>query len=83
VPTMRDLLDSSGRRPKVFYRGYDVYDPVKLGFKSNVAEEGGRQYFRFDTEVAGNGNGGHEGRRYGTGLSIEDKESLVEFLKTF
>ena len=83
VPTMRDLLESSARRPKVFYRGYDVYDPLKLGFKSNVAEEGGRQYFRFDTEVAGNGNGGHEGRRYGTGLSIDDKESLVEFLKTF
>jgi len=83
VPTVRDLLDSAARRPKVFFRGYDVYDPVKLGFKSNVTEEGGRKYFRFDTEVAGNGNGGHEGRRYGTGLSIDDKESLVEFLKTF
>ncbi|MBI3530739.1 MAG: cytochrome c [Betaproteobacteria bacterium] len=83
VPTLRDLLEPSARRPKVFYRGYDVYDPVKLGFKSNVAEEGARKYFRFDTEVAGNGNAGHEGRRYGTGLSIDDKESLVEFLKTF
>ena len=83
VPTIRDLLEPSARRPKVFYRGYDVYDQLKLGFKSNVAEEAGRKYFRFDTEVAGNGNAGHEGRRYGTGLSIDDKESLVEFLKTF
>lgn len=83
VPTVRDLLEPAVRRPKAFYRGYDVYDPVKLGFKSNVAEEGDRQYFRFDTEVAGNGNGGHEGRRYGTNLSIDDKESIVEFLKKF
>lgn len=83
VPTVRDLLEPSARRPKVFYRGYDVYDPVKLGFRSGVAEENGRKYFRFDTEVAGNGNGGHEGRRYGTNLSIDDKESIVEFLKTF
>jgi mono/diheme cytochrome c family protein len=83
VPTVRDLLEPSARRPKAFYRGYDVYDPVKLGFKTNVAEEGARKYFRLDTEVAGNGNAGHEGRRFGTGLSMDDKESLVEFLKTF
>ncbi|HVY08186.1 MAG TPA: c-type cytochrome [Burkholderiales bacterium] len=83
VPTLRDLLEPAARRPKVFYRGYDVYDAAKVGFKSNVAEEGDRKYFRFDTEVAGNGNWGHEGRRFGTGMSIDDKESLVEFLKTF
>ncbi len=83
VPTLRDLLEPSARRPKVFYRGYDVYDPVKVGFKTNVAEEGARKYFKLDTEVPGNGNAGHEGRRFGTSLSIEDKESLVEFLKTF
>ena len=83
VPTIRDLLEPSARRPKVFYRGYDVYDPVRLGFKSNVTEEGTRKYFRLDTEVPGNGNAGHEGRRFGTGLSTDDKESLVEFLKTF
>jgi cytochrome c2 len=83
VPTLRDLLEPSFRRPKSFYRGYDVYDPVKVGFRSNVATEGERRYFRFDTDVPGNANTGHEGRRFGTGMSIEDKESLVEFLKTF
>jgi hypothetical protein len=83
VPTLRDLLEPAARRPKVFYRGYDVYDPVKVGFRSDVEQENGRTYFRFDTAVPGNGNAGHEGRRYGTGLSIADKESLVEFLKTF
>jgi hypothetical protein len=60
-----------------------VYDPVKVGFRSNVASEGEHRYFRFDTDVAGNANIGHEGRRFGTSMSIDDKESLVEFLKTF
>lgn len=83
VPTLRDLLEPSSRRPKSFYRGYDVYDPVKVGFRSNVATEGEHRFFRFDTDVAGNANTGHEGRRFGTGMSIDDKESLVEFLKTF
>jgi hypothetical protein len=32
---------------------------------------------------AGNSNRGHEGREYGTELSAEDKDALVEFLKTF
>jgi hypothetical protein len=32
---------------------------------------------------AGNSNRGHEGERYGTLLSSEEKDDLVEFLKTF
>jgi hypothetical protein len=83
VPTLRDLLEPGERRPAQFYRGYDVYDPDKVGFVSNVAEEAGRKYFQFDTTVPGNGNAGHEGKRYGTELSPEDKTALVEFLKTF
>jgi hypothetical protein len=31
VPTLRDLLEPVGDRPKVFYRGYDVYDPERVG----------------------------------------------------
>jgi hypothetical protein len=78
VPTLRDLLDAPASRPKVFYRGYDVYDPVKVGFRSDVAQEKGRSYFRFDTSLPGNGNGGHE---YGTRLSVEDKNAIVEYMK--
>jgi hypothetical protein len=33
--------------------------------------------------VCGNGNGGHDGRAYGTELPSADKDALVEFLKTF
>ena len=79
VPTLRDLLEPPERRPKVFYRGYDVYDPQKVGFVSTVAEEGGRHFSRFDTSVRGAGNGGHE---YGTGLSDDEKRALVEYMKT-
>jgi hypothetical protein len=83
VPTVRDLLEPSGRRPKAFYRGYDVYDQKKVGFVSDVEKENGRRYFRYDTEQPGNSNKGHEGKRYGTELSSAEKDALVEYLKTF
>lgn len=80
VPSMWDLLNKSTVRPAVFYRGNDLYDPEKLGFVSNVAEEDGQSYFKYDTSLPGNGNGGHD---YGTDLSEGSKLALIEFLKTF
>ncbi len=80
VPTLRDLLEPPQSRPKVFYRGYDVFDPARVGFRHDVAEEKGRRYFRFDTSLPGNGNGGHE---YGTRLSDADKKAIVEYMKKF
>jgi hypothetical protein len=64
VPTLRDLLDPPARRPKVFWRGYDVYDPVKVGFigQGREAERAGSH---FDTAERSNGSQGHE---FGTGL---------------
>jgi hypothetical protein len=35
VPTLRDLLEPARSRPKVFYRGYDLYDPERMGFVSS------------------------------------------------
>lgn len=83
VPSLHDLLEPAARRPAVFWRGNDVFDPLKVGFVSDLPEAAGRKFFRFDTAVAGNGNAGHEGRAYGTELSAADKAALVEFLKTF
>jgi hypothetical protein len=83
VPTLRDLLEPSSRRPKTFYRGYDVYDQAKVGFVSTHESENGRAFFKFDTAVAGNSNSGHEGKRYGTELPAEEKTALIEYLKTF
>jgi hypothetical protein len=83
VPTLRDLLNRSEERPKVFYRGYDVFDWSKVGFVSDVPGEDGRSFFRFDTQVKGNSNLGHEGEAYGTSLSDEQKDAIVEYMKTF
>lgn len=83
VPTLRDLLEPAEKRPPTFYRGYDVYDPVKVGFVSNVPSENGQAFFLFDTKQRGNSNKGHEGRPYGTQLSPNEKVALVEYLKTF
>ena len=83
VPTLRDLLEPSARRPTAFYRGYDVFDQKRVGFAADVAEEKGRKYFRYNTEEPGNSNKGHEGKRYGTELSTTEKDALVEYLKGF
>ena len=83
VPTLRDLFEPSRNRPREFYRGYDVYDQKKVGFIADVAAEKGKKFFLYDTKAAGNANHGHEGYRYGTELSVADKEALVEYLKTF
>ena len=78
VPTVRALLAPPERRPTLFYRGYDVLDRENLGFLSH-GPEARRQGWRYETTVRGNGNGGH---LYGTDLDPEDKEALLEYLKT-
>jgi hypothetical protein len=78
VPTLRDLLNRPEDRPVLFYRGYDVYDYVNVGFVSTGQEAvGGGVEYR--TTVKGNGNAGH---LYGTDLQPADKADLLEFLKT-
>src|SRR4029450_11889347 len=67
VPTLRDLLNSAAERPEVFYRAYDVFDPVKVGFVSDVSQfdedgrskdepDNPRKYFRFETQVKPGGS---------------------------
>jgi hypothetical protein len=75
VPTLRDLLDRPEARPKKFWRGYDVIDPVKVGFVSTVPTDS-----PFDTALPGNGNQGHT---WGTALRDDEKDAIVEYLKTF
>jgi cytochrome c5 len=78
VPTLRDMLKPPAERPKVFWRGYDLYDPVNVGFVSDseLAREAGSKY---DTTERSNGNGGHT---FGTALPETDKDVLLEYLKT-
>jgi mono/diheme cytochrome c family protein len=80
VPTLRELLDPPERRRKAFYRGYDVLDPVRVGFISDVPEENRRRFTRYDTTEPTKSNRGH---LYGVGLPDADKDAIVEYLKTF
>ena len=58
VASLHDMLEPPEQRQKVFYRGYDLYDPARMGFVSDgsIAERAGTRY---DTARPGNGNGGH------------------------
>ena len=85
VPTLRDLLKPPAERPVTFHRGYDMFDPVNVGFaeppKQPVGPDGQLKdrFFLFDTRQRGNGNGGHT---YGVDLSEEEKDRLIEYMKT-
>jgi cytochrome c peroxidase len=78
VPTLRDLLKPVAERPKVFYRGYDVYDPENVGFVSQ-GPEAQRIGTRYDVGERASGNQGHE---YGVKLSAAEKDALIEYLKS-
>jgi hypothetical protein len=75
---LQDLLEKPQNRPKIFYRGFDVYDQKKVGFVSDGAEAE-RVGLKYDTSVTANS---HQGHLYGTDLSSDDKKALIEYLKT-
>jgi hypothetical protein len=78
VPSLTDLLEPVSARPLQFWRGYDVYDPVRVGFVTNGAAAEREATF-FDVRLPGNSNAGHV---YGTTLPADDKRALLEFMKT-
>jgi mono/diheme cytochrome c family protein len=79
VPSLTDLLNAPQNRPSRFWRGYDVYDPARVGFVSD-GPEAQRLGTVYDTAQPGNGNTGHS---YGTDLPADSKRALLEYLKTF
>lgn len=78
VPSLSHLLRPE-ERPQTFYRGYDLYDPVQVGFEWRVGGEQNREFFLYDTAEPGNSNAGHN---YGSELGEPEKVALVEYLKT-
>ncbi len=78
VPTLADLLEDPADRPKQFLRGYDVYDGQRVGFFQDTSAAHGAG-FLFDTAVPGNSNQGH---LFGTKLAKDQKQDLIEFMKT-
>ncbi len=97
VPTLRTLLDPVACRPKTFYRGYDVLDPVDVGFVATGCSQpppvasGCRVVTRpaqcvpegrgWRYETSEKGNG-NGGHDYGTTLPDADKLALIAYLKT-
>jgi hypothetical protein len=87
VPNLRELLEPEDKRTKVFYRGYDVYNPDDVGFITSNAEAAHfgwtiqieRTGWKHDVSERGNGNKGHT---YGTMLTPTEKRALLEYLKT-
>jgi hypothetical protein len=82
VPTLRDLLEPAARRPSVWFRGSDVFDFAKVGYRADGVGAAADELFRYDTSVPGNSNRGHEGPAYGTDLGAAEKDALVEYMKT-
>ena len=72
VPDLAALLTPPAERPATFWRGCSHFDPVRVGY---ACTEG----FSFDTQLIGNGNGGHD---YGTHLPAPEKAALIEYLKS-
>lgn len=78
VPSLQELFEPPGGRRQTFYRGYDVFDPVRVGFVSE-GDAATRTGTLYDTRLPGNSNAGH---LYGVELAPAQKKALIEFLKT-
>ena len=80
VPTLAALLQPAANRPKSFSIGVRTYDPINVGYQTEVPG-----FPRFNitnpdgTAIIGNSNAGHE---YGAKLSAEQRTQLIEYLKT-
>lgn len=76
VPTLSDLLRPPAERPKSFLTGGHEFDPNKVGF---AADGAAGATFLLDTTIDGNHNSGHS---YGTTLTEEQRQDLLEYLKS-
>ena len=76
VPNLYQLLLPPGERVVKFNVDSSYsFDAKTVGY---VADKEGR-VFRFDTQLPGNSNAGHD---YGTDLTRAQRWDLIEFLKT-
>jgi mono/diheme cytochrome c family protein len=87
VPTLRALLDSTSR-PRFFVRSFDPrdYSVTNLGWNYQTLEAGQdtkqvgiKENQIYDTTLRGYGNGGHT---FGDVLTTDEREALLEYLKT-
>ncbi len=79
VPTLRALLDPPSR-PAYWRRDFaeGAYDTGDVGVIYTAVEAGGDKWI-YDTTRLGYGNGGHA---YGDALTDQERDDLLEYLKT-
>ena len=85
VPTLWHVLNSDSR-PQVWKRTEDGYDSDRVGLEFTAYEKipasdqlPSRRRRYFNTELPGKGNGGH---RFPDRLNPEEKQAVLEYLKT-
>jgi hypothetical protein len=81
VPTLWHMLHPDAR-PQKFARGNINYDREKVGFEwqdASPTNYDSVHVIEFDTTLRGQSNSGHA---FGSDLSEDDKQALIEYLKT-
>jgi mono/diheme cytochrome c family protein len=83
VPTLADLLEPSDKRPARFDVGID-YDLDKIGLAATQtgAVVSTTETTGCEARDSGNSRCGHEGVGFGTMWTPEEKQALLEYLKT-
>ncbi len=87
VASLAQLLTPEDQRMKAICVGNREFDAQNVGFVSEIDANGKCKDDEYgstllDTTKFGNSNKGHSGLRQGVELPREDKEALIEFLKT-
>ena len=77
IPNLDELLKRPSERSQaVFKVGSREFDPVKVGFKTDVGED-------FNPTLPGNLNSGHDyGREDGQSFSDDERRQLIEYMKS-
>ena len=77
IPNLDELLKRPSERSQaVFKVGSREFDPVKVGFKTDVGED-------FNPTLPGNLNSGHNyGREDGQSFSDDERRQLIEYMKS-
>jgi mono/diheme cytochrome c family protein len=82
VPTLRALLDSTSR-PKFFQRSLSIYDRDAVGWRFTAFPSADAPSVpaneMYDTTQLGYGNSGHT---FGDALTVDERDAVVEYLKT-
>jgi hypothetical protein len=76
VRSLHQLLLPADQRDPIFYMGNWELDTEHVGVGSSSPSPTATV---FDTRLPGNSKEGHE---YGTDLGVQDREALIEYLKT-